>query len=664
MEHMNQPFIEPPTSALLFGGLILSVRKEPPMPLVLLAEHQVHSCGKIHTLTLIISNHTKQADSHMNILVINCGSSSVKINILDAKTGQRLFQARVERIGSDNCTLSIAGDKLTLPNADHSSAIEAVLTRAPTDTVKAVGHRVVHGGEQFSAPTRIDTEVEQAIESLSTLAPLHNPANLAGIHAAKKLFPDLPHVAVFDTAFHQTLPKRAYSYAIPSDLQKKHGLRRYGFHGTSHSWVARKAADALQEDIQKLRIITCHLGNGCSITAVEHGRSIETSMGMGPLEGLVMGTRSGDIDPCVLLELQRKEGLSTDEVDLLLNTKSGLLGLSGVSNDMRDIDQLASEGDEACRLAIRVFCHRLRKYIGAYAAVMGGVDAIVFTAGIGENSAWVRDQVTRRLDFLGIRLDDYLNRAAKVDQENPVAVISADHSRAKILVVATDEAHAIARATEGLVKEKDKVDSSRGIPVAVSARHIHLTQEAVEVLFGKGHQLTPLKELSQPKQYACEERLTIIGPKRSIEKVRILGPVRSKCQVEISRTDEYTLGIDAPIRASSHVEHSPGATLEGPHGSLVLEQGIICAQRHIHMRPEDAEYFGVKNKDIVEVAMDTNGRDLIFGDVLVRVSDKYILEMHIDTDEANAAEISSGQTSGVLVQTQHTATLKKRAVDS
>ena len=600
----------------------------------------------------------------MNILIINCGSSSVKVDILDSETGVRNFKARVQRIGSDECVLKIGDEEIPLADADHVSAIEAVLTKAPIDTIKAVGHRVVHGGDQFSAPVRIDAEVEQAIESLIPMAPLHNPANLAGIRAARKIFPDLSHIAVFDTAFHQTLPKRAFTYALPSELQKKYGFRRYGFHGTSHHWVARRAAEFLREDLRDLRIITCHLGNGCSITAVENGRSIETSMGMSPLEGLVMGTRSGDIDPGVLLELQRREGLSVDELDQLLNKKSGLLGLSGISNDMRDIDQRASEGDEACRLAIRVFCHRLRKYIGAYAAVMGGVDAIVFTAGIGENSAWVREQVTQRLSFLGARLDEDLNREAKVDQENPVSVISTDHSRTRLLVVATDEAYAIARDAEDLVNEKDKVNNSKGIPVAISARHIHLTQEAVEILFGEGHQLTPLKELSQPGQFACEERLTIIGPKRSIAKVRILGPVRGKCQIEVSRTDEYTLGIDAPVRASGDVANSPGITLEGPNGKLTLEQGVICAQRHIHMRPEDAEYFGVKHKDIVEVAMDTDGRDLIFGDVLVRVSEKYALEMHIDTDEANAAEISQGDISGMLVQTGKLATLRKRNLEN
>ena len=600
----------------------------------------------------------------MNILIINCGSSSVKVDILDSETGVRNFKARVQRIGSDECVLKIGDEEIPLADADHVSAIEAVLTKAPIDTIKAVGHRVVHGGDQFSAPVRIDAEVEQAIESLIPMAPLHNPANLAGIRAAKKILPDLIHVAVFDTAFHQTLPKRAYTYALPDELQTKHGFRRYGFHGTSHHWVARRAAEFLKEDLRDLRIITCHLGNGCSVTAVEKGRSIETSMGMSPLEGLVMGTRSGDIDPGVLLELQRREGLSVDELDQLLNKKSGLLGLSGVSNDMRDIDQRASEGDEACRLAIRVFCHRLRKYIGAYAAVMGGVDAIVFTAGIGENSAWVREQVMQRLSFLGVRLDEDLNRGAKVDQENPVSVISTDHSRTRLLVVATDEAHAIARDAEDLVNEKDKVNNAKGIPVAISARHIHLTQEVVEILFGEGHQLTPLKELSQPGQFACEERLTIIGPKRSIQKVRILGPVRGKCQIEVSRTDEYTLGIDAPVRASGDVANSAGITLEGPNGKLTLEQGVICAQRHIHMRPEDAEHFGVKHKDIVEVAMDTDGRDLIFGDVLVRVSEKYALEMHIDTDEANAAEITQGDISGMLVQTGKLATLRKRNLEN
>ena len=577
----------------------------------------------------------------MDVLVVNCGSSSVKLDVLDPESGERRAHEVVERV-----------------SGRHGEALREALTRLPMATVRVVGHRVVHGGERFTAPIRIDDAVCAAVEALIPLAPLHNPANLAGIRAALEALPDLPHVAVFDTAFHATLPRRARHYALPTELALRHGLRRYGFHGTSHEWVSQQAARWMDAEPESLRVITCHLGNGCSVSAVEHGRSVETSMGMTPLEGLVMGTRSGDIDPGVLLTLMRAEGLDADGLDTLLNRESGLSGLGGVGNDLRDIEAGAAEGDERCRLAMHVFSHRVRKYIGAYAAVMGGVDAIVFTGGIGENSAQMRHRVAQRLEFLGARLDEDLNRDAKVHYQDPVARISDERSRCRLLVVRTDEARAIARAAEALASDADAVGAGN-IPIAISARHIHLTREAIEALFGPGHALTPHKPLSQPGQFSCEERLTIVGPRHSIEGVRVLGPERGRCQVEISRTDEFHLGVDAPVRNSGDVKGTPSVTLVGPAGSLTLTEGLICARRHIHMHPDDAERFGVSKGDVVEVHVDSEGRDLVFGDVLVRVKDSYRLEMHIDTDEANAAEITRGH-EGALVATSATARLTRK----
>jgi acetate kinase len=590
----------------------------------------------------------------MNIVVLNCGSSSVKIDVFDDETANRLRTANVERIGKAECfaTLKIPGqsEKVPLAGADHARAIKAVLPDLLRDiTVQAVGHRVVHGGQRFVAPTRIDPPVIEALRSLIPLAPIHNPANIAGIEVALELLPEAVHVAVFDTAFHATLPKRAFHYALPRQLVEQHGIRRYGFHGPSHRWVAGQAAAYLDADIRELRLITCHLGNGASVCAVENGRSVETSMGMTPLEGLVMGTRTGDVDAGVLINLMRSEQLTIDEVDRLLNKASGLAGLTG-TRDMRDIEERANNGDVDARLAIGVFAHRVRKYIGAYAAVMGGLDAIVFTAGIGENSALIRHRVAQRLGFLGARIDEDANRDVKLDEANPVADISEANSRVRLLVVRTDEARAIAREAAHLAHQRDLVQREPSIPVAVSARHIHLTDDAVEVLFGKGHTLTPSKPLSQPGQFACEEELTVVGTKRSIKGVRVLGPTRSKCQVEISRTDEFYLGVDAPVRNSGDVENSPGVTLIGPAGQLTLSEGLICARRHIHMAPADAAAFGVKNGDVVSVALDTEGRDLVFGDVLIRVSPQYKLEMHIDTDEANAAELAP-DAEGELVDT-------------
>ena len=305
----------------------------------------------------------------MPILVVNAGSSSLKLDLVDPSRRVHVRSAKVERIGTQDCTAEVAGETRALAGASHASALEALLPALRgSEIVSAVGHRVAHGGPSFHAPTRIDDTVIASIEALSSLAPLHNPPAVAGIRAARAALPDVPHVAVFDTAFHATLPARAKAYALPSELVAKHEIRRYGFHGPSHAWVAARAAEAMREDVARLRIVTCHLGNGASICAVEHGRSVETSMGMTPLEGLVMGTRAGDVDAGILLLLAREEGMDAAALDRVLNKESGLTGLSGVGNDLRDIERRASEGDERCRLAIQVFAHRVRKYVGAYAA--------------------------------------------------------------------------------------------------------------------------------------------------------------------------------------------------------------------------------------------------------------------------------------------------------
>lgn len=558
-----------------------------------------------------------------HVLVINCGSSSVKYQVVDASSGTAAIKGKIERIGEDGRT--------------HTEAIAEVLEATKDHAIQAVGHRVVHGGERFQSAALIDDDVEAAIEGLIPLAPLHNPANLAGIKAARKALPNLPQVAVFDTAFHARLPRRAKTYALASDAGD---YRRYGFHGTSHNYVAQRAAEYLQSDLRDLRIITLHLGGGCSACAIEGGASIETSMGMTPLEGLVMGTRSGDLDPSVVLDLARKHGI--DEAEHLLNRKSGLAGLSGIGADLRDILEAAAEGNEDARLAIGVFAHRARKYLGAYAAVLGGVDAVVLTGGIGENSPTMRHRILQRLDVMGLRLDEARNQEAKVSQDAPVFEVSSERSRVRALVVATNEELQIARETAHVAAGLTEVQSPKPIPIAVSGRHVHLTQEALEILFGPGAELTEHKPLSQPGQFASQQKVSLIGPRNRIDGVRILGPVRPKCQVEVSRTDEFRLGVDAPVRRSGHVEGSAPITLEGPAGRLHLEEGLICAWRHIHMTTADAEAYGVSNGDYVEVAVTGGPRDLIFGDVMVRVKDSYRLEMHIDTDEANAAELSRG----------------------
>ena len=603
----------------------------------------------------------------MNILVINCGSSSIKAEIINNLNANRVAEMLIDRISSDKPILSINKSKETIecPRNGHEAclkfALPLLLAKLNGSNISGIGHRVVHGGSKFNQPVLIDKEVEETIERLSNLAPLHNPANLKGIKIAREIFPDLPHVAIFDTSFHQTLPTRAYTYALPKNLRDKYGIRRYGFHGSSHQYVANLAAKALNADLKDLRIISCHLGNGASVCAIEYGRSVETSMGLTPLEGLVMGTRAGDIDPGILLHIGRSEGLSIDELDEMLNRESGLKGLSNHSNDMRDIIDEAAAGNEDCRLALLVFAHRLRKYIGAYAAVMGGADAIVFTGGIGENSNVVRQRVTQRMEYMGVLPDEDLNNDLSISDEHPFAFFNAPNSRVKLLAIKTDEERAIAAETARIVNEGNKVNSIPSIPIAISARHIHLTQEVVEQLFGQGYQLTEKSALSQPGQFAANETVTICGPKNTIERVRILGPCRELNQLEISRTDEFFIGIDAPVRASGKVENSPGIKIIGPKGEITLKEGVICAWRHIHMTPEDAAIFEVEDGDIVEVDVKNGDRPLTFGNVLIRVSPKFKLEMHIDTDEANAAELSQNA-EGALIKTEGTANLVKKNV--
>lgn len=388
------------------------------------------------------------------VLVINSGSSSFKYQLVDTDTGAALASGLVERIGQDegraaHTDASGAQTERVLPIADHTAGfqvmLDAFVAHGPSLTEVppvAVGHRVVHGGARFFAPTVISPQVETDIEELATLAPLHNPGALQGIRAAERAFPDVPHVAVFDTAFHQTLPPDAYTYAIDRELAQTHRIRRYGFHGTSHKYVSEAAAAFVGGEREDLRQLVFHLGNGASVTAVRGGRSVETSMGMTPLEGLVMGTRSGDIDPAVLFALARGAGFTVADLDELLNTRSGLKGLAGVS-DMRDVLARAAAGDESAVLAFGVYIHRLRAYAGAYIAQLGGVDVISFTAGVGENNALVRREAMATLGFAGVEIDPQRNEAA----DRGIRVISTDSSRVTVLVVPTNEELEIARQT-------------------------------------------------------------------------------------------------------------------------------------------------------------------------------------------------------------------------
>ena len=397
----------------------------------------------------------------MNILVINCGSSSLKYQLINSDTEAVLAKGLCERIGIEGSQITYqpaGGEKevTVSPMPTHTQAIQMVLDAltnkksgviASLAEVGAVGHRVVHGGEKFTSSTVITDEAMKAIEECNDLAPLHNPANLIGIRACQELMPNVPMVAVFDTAFHQTMPDVAYTYGIPYEYYEKYKVRRYGFHGTSHSYVSKRTAEIVGKPYDQMKIIVCHLGNGASISAVNCGKSVDTSMGLTPLEGLVMGTRSGDLDPAIIDFVGKKEGLSLDEMNEVLNKKSGMLGISGVSSDGRDLEAAAETGNKRAQLALDVFDYRVIKYIGAYAAAMNGVDAIAFTAGIGENNIKMRKDVCSSLTYLGVKLDEEKNNVRGEER-----IISADDSKVQVLLVPTNEELAIARETLALVK--------------------------------------------------------------------------------------------------------------------------------------------------------------------------------------------------------------------
>ncbi|MGN0379413.1 MAG: acetate/propionate family kinase [Butyrivibrio sp.] len=397
----------------------------------------------------------------MNILVINCGSSSLKFQLIDSDTENVIAKGICERIGIDGrlAYQPHDGEKEISDKAmpTHTEAIQFVLEAlmndktgviSSLDEIGAVGHRVVHGGEHFTKSVVIDNEVKKAIEACNDLAPLHNPANLIGINACQKLMPGVPMVAVFDTAFHQTMPSKAYMYGLPYEYYEKYKMRRYGFHGTSHSYVSKRAAEILGKPYDSLKTIVCHLGNGASVSAVKNGKCVDTSMGLTPLQGLIMGTRCGDIDPSIVEFIANKENTDIAGVMKILNKESGVYGLSrGLSSDFRDLRQAASEGNEYAALAIETFCYSVIKYIGAYAAAMNGVDDIVFTAGVGENTASVRANICESLGYLGIKLDEEAN--SKRGEE---IIISTPESPVKVLVIPTNEELAIARETLELVR--------------------------------------------------------------------------------------------------------------------------------------------------------------------------------------------------------------------
>lgn len=398
----------------------------------------------------------------MKILVLNCGSSSVKYKLIALSGNEQniLAEGGVEKIGLPDSFLKFKynGEKVTInasmPN--HNVAIRIILDNLTSekfgciknfDEIEAVGHRLVHGGEKFNSSVLINDEVIAKVKECYDLAPLHNPVNIAGVDAISEILPDVPQVGVFDTAFHQTMPSYAYMYGLPYEMYEKYGVRRYGFHGTSHRYVSRRACEFLGLEYEKQRIITCHIGNGGSITAIKDGKSVDTSMGMTPVEGLIMGTRCGDVDPGALLYIQQKEHLDHEGMQALINKKSGVAGLTGVSSDMRDIEKAVEEGNERAIMALNMYEYRITKYIGAYTAALGGVDVIVFTGGVGENQTGTRERICKQLAFLGIEFDVEKNKTRGEEIE-----LSTPNSKVRVVVIPTDEEYMIARDTEAIVK--------------------------------------------------------------------------------------------------------------------------------------------------------------------------------------------------------------------
>jgi acetate kinase len=467
----------------------------------------------------------------MKILVLNCGSSSLKFQLIEMDGEQVLARGLVEKIGSTGALLRFShGDEKEIREVsevpNHDAAISLVLSTLmhprdgvieSVDEIDGVGHRVVHGGEEFAESVLITDVVRAAIERCCQFAPLHNPHNLKGIDVCSRLMPGISQVAVFDTAFHQTMPAKSYLYPLPFGLYRKLGIRRYGFHGTSHRWVAQRAAEELGRTIDELRLITCHLGNGASIAAIDRGRSIDTSMGFTPLEGLMMGTRSGDIDPAVVGYLMQRERLAPADLDSLLNKRSGLLGVSEISNDMREIIEAMDEGCERHRLAFDMFCHRVRKYIGAYAALLCGLDAVVFTGGIGENAARVREASLSGLDLLGIVIDE------KANSQGSIRVST---GRVAVLVIPTNEELAIARDTAEVLelsaRDAETAFSDEAIDRELASMSCEDRRELV--LLWASDPGTRLEELRDRLAHKIRKQISTVALRRELERVGLIAP--------------------------------------------------------------------------------------------------------------------------------------------
>lgn len=585
------------------------------------------------------------------VLVVECSATTLRYGYYDTECEFHNRAGSIEGLGNpsaEHVQSTLRGKTSTAVPGTPAGALEALLGSltkpdgplAGVEALSVIAHRLIFGGEGRDRPALIDDALTAELRR-APAAPPELQANLEALDACRRLAPSVPQVAVYDTGFFQSMPPTAFLYALPYELYREGGVRRYGSHGLTHHQAALLAADCLETPLEELRLVSCRLDDTTSVCAIGQGRAVEGSSGLSVAGELPGPTSVGALGPGAVFRIVRQKGLSLEAAERLLTGESGLAALSGTSGDLRDLVVASEEGNERAALALDVWAHAVRKCIGAYVAALGGLDALLFTGRYGETEARLRAKVCEGLEGLGPELDARLNQAPEAST-NGASDIAAARSSARILLLSTDEPRMAASEALSVIGREALAAVFRRrrqpIPIGISAHHIHLTQPHVEALFGAGHQLTFRAPLTQPGQYACEETVTLVGPKGKVQRVRVLGPIRPETQVEISRTEEFQLGIDAPIRASGDLAGTPGLQVDGPAGAVDLGRGVICAARHVHMSPEDALRFRVRDKDRIIVRVEGK-RGISFRDVLVRVHPDFRLDMHVDTDEGNAAEL-------------------------
>ncbi len=600
----------------------------------------------------------RTGDKALKILVLIAKRNTIEYTLFDTGNETRTARGAVQNIDEGETQLEIrtAQQRKTITlgrSMDHRAAFEAIVAELSDikdenvcswTEIDAVGHSVAHGGEEYLEPVLIDDVVIDNVRQYARLAPLHNPHAAQVMEIARECLPNVQHIAVFSNSFHHSLPPSAYLYALPYELYRQERVRRYGFHGPSHRFCMYRAAAHLKRPASTLKMITCHLGEGASVCAIDHGKSIDISSGFTPLEGLPMMTRCGDIDPAIIFYLMREKGMAVDEVEHLLNEESGLKGISMLSGDIEEIRDAANSGNQQAFLAVEILAQRIKKYIGAYFALLGGIDVLVFTGQITERSAGIRGLAIQGLSPLGIVLDEVRNQSAEL-LPGAVMEISTLDSPVKVLVISSDGARVIAQEVIGALgyQEFKKVKGQpRPIPIEILEPHVQLSAADAATLFGEDYRFTKDKDLRQHSEFICRENLKLVGPRRPLDGVPVMQPFTEQTEVVVTRTQQFQLGVTAPVRLPGDLAESAAVKIEGPVGNIELERGVICARRHIKMAPDDAIGFGVKDQDLVRVRVIGERREVVFGDVLVLVEPRCELTMYLDMDEANAAEVYSG----------------------